>query len=109
MARQDAKGRTTTPPLPRLKGKPAKGGSMFRTILILAALGGLGYAAATVPIHGRTALQRAYDAFPYEIVRKTPTPPPEPPKKRAGPAALKTPSEKISQADRDALDRLIPH
>jgi hypothetical protein len=108
------------------KGRKAKGRPMFRMFFYLLVLGGLGYAAFTVPYHGRTAKDWAWKYVEHHTDFRLPHFGSEPPavagsKKghdavadrrspvHAPPAAPHATNEHITQSDRDALDRLIPH
>lgn len=118
MARRNAakpggfKAKGSAAPSARPKLKPSGGGaSMLKKLMVLVVLGGVGYAAVKVPIQGRTAFRRAVDAIPYEVVRKAPARAvaSNDAARRKASTPLKAPAERISQADRDALDKLLPH
>ena len=49
---------------PKAAKAPKRGSSMIKRLFMLLVLGGLGYAAFTIPIEGRTAARRAYDGAP---------------------------------------------
>jgi hypothetical protein len=82
---------------------------MLKFLLAVAVLGGLGYAAFTVPVQRRTVADRVAELLPWEIVRKHPVHAGSaaPSSDQTKPASAQPARETITQADRAALDRLI--
>ena len=96
-----AKAKPTKAPAPK-KSKPAarKGTPVFKWILFIAVVGGLGYAAYAVPFEGKTLVARAVDASPWTVEIK----------RRGAPEKTirdGSPAETITASERDALDRLV--
>jgi hypothetical protein len=91
---------TKAPPSKKARPSAKKGSSMFKWILFVAVVAGLGYAAYTVPVQGKTVFARAADASPWtvEIKRRTPA-------EKVARDGL--PAETITAAERESLDRLV--
>jgi hypothetical protein len=114
-----AKGKAAAPkksasgkePKAKKASKPArrKGFPMFK-MMFLAAVIGLGYAAFTVHYKGRTAVDRAvyYVTHDTDVHFGTPDLKPAAKKGHDAVADRRHPAEHYTQADKDALNHLIP-
>jgi hypothetical protein len=119
--------RTKKKDAPKRASPADGGGAMFKLLFYLAILAGVGYAAARVPVAGRTVFQHAGSlladraaplaarpaaakAAESKPAGPKPAEPKPPAKAPAGPrtADARRPAEAIDAADRAALDRLLP-